>query len=1391
MRDDRDPFQTAVEFDIAHAEMLELLDAEGIKSLAPQLEPFIVRGVRSGGYLFDLAERRACQGILDFWATQAYSADLEIPRPVLDKPDRALLPLLADSSCPYLGLKAFDESDKCRYFGREDEVARLAAKVERETLVIVTGASGSGKSSLVLAGLLPKLKEKAGPGGDGWHFPPALVPGNAPLRRLATCLLPEGASGAQIEAEARALLADPTHLLKRLDGFAKPSVLIVDQFEEVFTLQTQENKAEFGAFVDNLLHVAGTGGTGHRLVLTMRKNVESKLGTYPLLYDRYRDAVFAVFELAQNGLRAAIEEPAKAVGLKFQPGVVDAIVGSMVGEENNLPLLQFALMQLWEARVGNIITREALDRLGNVKHAIPVVAERLYQTLSDEQQKAAKSVFVRLALVGDNATVYRRRVARGELLQLEKVEPENVKAVLKVFCGANLLRVTGTGPELSDDDMVEVVHESLLRNWRLIDNILTDAVEERDKRNFLRRMADDWRANKYDDGSLLGGTALKEVEKKFAKHDDLSEVERKFIDASLALERRRLRNNRLRLVAALVCAVVLAVALVFVAMKNNAFFSRELAAQAIKIGPRDPTLGLLLAQHALEKSKTPEALGAFYALTKMAQTRPRINLTSKQVGTVDALSLTPDGLHLLTAGGGKLRLWSLDDASVSAGTLLKRTLDVIEGEALLVTSSRDGRRIAVATSLTKDDLFQEQEFAGSYWDTGEGAKAALVKLDLGDGQPVGLEFNSDGSFIAAVVDRRVQLPGHGVPPNRGSQLRVWSTRATQGPPQVANLPGKALALSFGSTRDTIRILLENGQVQQVQLDGAGGIGEPKLVGGECEPASDTAVFAFSSVSYVRYGSPSICFNQFGKGEKGEGEAREELYGDAPVMSSDGQSVAMLQSFSKSIVVVSVGADTALRLPGAYDIRVRKEEQPWSRRRGVAHRNLVQLSDEGRRLASKRSDGSVSVYDLARPMSWPVLSEDDVAAPDGSAYAVEAEAGPQTESARAVRSISVRNFPKGDIITRLQGAPDHLFTNKEFSTDGRYFMVEENGFGEHRRGVKVSVIDRTNPGKIIATDARSWVRTDSDVLLVGVDGAPKKAKLLSTGKARTFSRPQWSRGVDLMVDRKDGDDATSFDVVRVAKGNFVELGKITVPRLKAELQIERTGKFLMVRIGSKERPMTALWSVGEDTIVRKKDIEGWYRAPMAHPDGKLIVASRVEAEKSTPGEAARTFIMDVESAVRTEVPHVVQVSPGGRYLVKAVAGSEGYQIVDAAAMERVFKVPGGQDVITGPRRRDYFAFSPDDTQLAAVYSESKVLTLYSLKDRRLKVTAEMPFDGIRGAAFLSNTNIAVSTEFNQEVIPADIKEWRIHAKEIIGGRRLTAAEWCEFLEPDCATDTNRQ
>jgi hypothetical protein len=349
----------------------------------------------------------------------------------------------ADDTCPYQGLEVFDEEHAKFFFGRERDVQRLVEKLKATRFLAVLGASGSGKSSLVRAGLIPALRNGALPQSEGWTIC-VFKPGSRPLTTLTAQLLHvcPGKDSMQNTLDQMGNDERTFHLAVALALANKPAVRIVwvvDQFEEVFTLCSDEK--ERASFLLNLLYASSIPDGQCTVLLTMRADFLPKCAAWPDLATRVAAQQFIVSPMDADMLRQAIEEPARRVRLGFEPALVEIILGDIGSEPGALPLLEHALLELWKRRRDHTLTLNGYRDSGGVKGAIAKTAEEIFKTFNPNEQAIVRRIMLRLTQLGEGTEDTRRRATIDEVITTSS-EADAVELVVKRMADARLLTTT-------------------------------------------------------------------------------------------------------------------------------------------------------------------------------------------------------------------------------------------------------------------------------------------------------------------------------------------------------------------------------------------------------------------------------------------------------------------------------------------------------------------------------------------------------------------------------------------------------------------------------------------------------------------------------------------------------------------------------------------------------------------------------------------------------------------------------------------------------------------------------------------------------------------------------------------------------------------------------------
>jgi WD40 repeat protein len=591
---------------------------------------------------------------------------------------------------PYRGLWPFDETYSEVFYGRErltaELVGQLAERMTTGGMVIVTGASGAGKSSLLRAGLLPALARGVQlAGSDRW---PRIVinPGKHPLTELATHLAALSGDAHSI-LERLAAHPDQAHLAireavladarrqSREGGVAlsdvAPLVLVVDQFEQIFALGTgAEAEGERRTFVTALCAAAGNPGGPHSappalVVAAVRGDFWDRCAAYPDLASALQDGQFLVGPMTDSGLRLAITGPADAAGLRVDPGLVDTIMGDLHSSDRGtgtgvLPLLSQAMMLTWENREDGRLTGRGYERTGGVDRAVQVSADAVYDGLSQDQQRVARSLMRNMAAVSRDGQLTRRPVLRADLRRsLTPDDGQQLDEILEAFAGRRLI-VLGDGT-------AEIAHDALLTAWPRLRVWLED---DQASGMFYGQMADDasaWRANANDPSFLYRGTqlaALQQATRTWAQDSDrypaITSVQGEFLHASTRAAARGARRRQslgtllvVLLVAALAGAGIAARSARNASQQSRINLSGKIALESEESDRTDPVTASLLAVAAWRISPTSQARESM--LDVLAQ--PNRGIFPRATGQ-SAAAFSPNGKILATAGGN-VRLWDV------------------------------------------------------------------------------------------------------------------------------------------------------------------------------------------------------------------------------------------------------------------------------------------------------------------------------------------------------------------------------------------------------------------------------------------------------------------------------------------------------------------------------------------------------------------------------------------------------------------------------------------------------------------------------------------------------------------------------------------------------------
>lgn len=720
-------------------------------------------------------------------------------REVGDEPPavRGALPNAGAVAGPYPGLSPFGEADAGRFFGRESEVEALWSKVRRQKLLAVIGPSGVGKTSLLRAGLIPNRP-------SGW-VAAACAPRSDPFVALGQALAPMQVADAEALAEVFQGVSDavqgkePDRLVSAIARWRRrhaEALLVVDQFEELFTLNVPEVQARFARLVGRLVDESGI-----RVVLGLRDDFFMRCGDHPALAQVFHD-VTPLLPPSAEGLKRALREPAERLGVRFEDeALVEEMTAAVSAERGALPLLAFAASRLWEERdrERRLLTREAYARIGGMAGAMAQHAEATLQGLGAGREAVVRELFRNLV----TAEGTRASRARAELLSVFPEGSTEAASVLEALVASRLLTeydaperaFAGANPETpaSSTQRIEIVHESLLTHWPRLVRWQTQDADGAQLRDQLRQAAHLWDERHRSEDLLWTGASYVDFLAWRSRYSGpLSSLEEAFARAMTELANRRRTRRRIAVAAVVaVMAVGLGVLATFwsrsegARRKADAEALRAEASKLLALGQiereRNPTAALAYARKSLELADTEEARR--FALGVL-QAGPTALFASKPVPNAMAHggSFSPDGqwlalygyrmVQLLSRDGGEPREVASDFATTGwtgVGADFGRAGDVLVGFGMgdlrtwSIPDARELRRLKTRTGETQWAWVRGDEVIVV---TREGGREVLERGSIHEGglhligsmaASLGTDFDLAGAQVAYGAGRNVYV----------------------------------------------------------------------------------------------------------------------------------------------------------------------------------------------------------------------------------------------------------------------------------------------------------------------------------------------------------------------------------------------------------------------------------------------------------------------------------------------------------------------------------------------------------------------------------------------------------------------------------------------------------
>ncbi|MGB3715042.1 MAG: protein kinase [Candidatus Promineifilaceae bacterium] len=700
---------------------------------------------------------------------------------------------------PYKGLQAFQEADADDFFGRETLVDQLIARLAPspklgegrggDHFLAVVGPSGSGKSSVVKAGLIPALRSGALPGSDKW-FAAEMVPGTHPLEELELALWPVAVDPPPslvepMQKDIRGMLRTIRRVLP--DEEDAQLLLVIDQFEELFTLVDDDDRRTF--FLDSLLAAISAPRSPLRVVITLRADFYDRPLQHQRLGQLIKDNTEIVLPLTPEELTWAVQEPARRVGVGLESGLAPSIVGDVSDQPGALPLLQYALTELFERRQDHHMTRSAYQEIGGVLGALGRRAEEIYQGLGNPGQESSRQLFLRLVTLGEGVEDTRRRVLRTELAALTNDERRGtyespgvlpsssvlgpsslIDSVIDHYGLARLL--TFDHDPITRGPTVEVAHEALLREWTRLRDWLDSSRNDVRMQRMLAGAAAEWAEANEGPGFLLrdarldqfagwaesstvaltqdeGAFLRRSIAAREARRDEEEARRRRELETAQKLAKTeharaeeqaksagRLRKRAFLLLGALVVAAVLAIAAIFFANQSGQNADEALA-NADLATTREAEALAETEQRAIAQAEAEREKEQAESQAALATSR---ELASAAVANLEA---DPERSALLALKALDVVYTQEAEEALHRSLPRLRVLNTLSGHEDMVNDlafSPDGTRLATVSSNATAKI----------WDTETGQE--LLSLE-GHEEWIGqVAYSPDGTFVATASD---------------------------------------------------------------------------------------------------------------------------------------------------------------------------------------------------------------------------------------------------------------------------------------------------------------------------------------------------------------------------------------------------------------------------------------------------------------------------------------------------------------------------------------------------------------------------------------------------------------------------------------------------------------
>lgn len=777
--------------------------------------------------------------------------------------------------CPYMGLRAFGPDDAPFFFGRETLTQQLIEAVREESFLAVVGASGSGKSSVVQAGLMAQLQQGQHiPDSDQWWVQ-SLRPGAKPVQALVERLIE---SGTAKEQQYQRLQLEGM-LYQGTEGFvywlrSQPQstiVLVIDQFEELFTLASSEDRQQF---LDLIFGAIDHAGDRFKLIITLRSDFIASCLEYPALAQRLPESnILVPPALTTESYRQVILNPAEQVGLAVEPELVAVLLEELSNLAGDLPLLEFVLEQLWEQRQPGALTLAIYQQqIGGLKGALEHKAQAVYDSLDAETQACAQWIFLALTQLGDGTEDTRRRIKKSDLI-VPKYSAELVERTLKALTDAKLVIVSleedltsegilsskgdqaSESPEsdwlewIKQDVTVEVVHEILIRHWSTLRWWLEENRVRLQTQRQIEQAAEDWQQSQQSPDFLLRGVRLDAAAELYVKYtDELSAEVQAFVQAGLSAQAQEQKQAQQRLRRARIAVGVISVlGVAATGLAGMAFLQRQQtqlseiralnALSESQLRSHQQLEALLTSTQAARQLQSlwgwgidGHTLGAIRTQTALtlgdaiANTHER-NRLEGHTQRVTSVSISSSGQWIASGSDDRtVRIWQANGKHL-------HTLEIGE-QVNDVAFSPDDQSIAVITTQGTVQRWSPQtgkqlsSFTASPQGTGlafhpqghqlaTAGRESVIKLwDANTGQPVKTLSGHQGWVNAVAFADNVLVSA-----SEDKTVRIWDVAKGQTLRILSKQATAVTDIAISSDSQTLALSTEDGTIQLWTLSG--------------------------------------------------------------------------------------------------------------------------------------------------------------------------------------------------------------------------------------------------------------------------------------------------------------------------------------------------------------------------------------------------------------------------------------------------------------------------------------------------------------------------------------------------------------------------------------------